>query len=205
MNNIHYEIVSSGSRGNCVIINDIMFDCGLPYNKIKKYLYDIKYLIITHTHGDHLKTKTLAKIAEQFPTIKLIGNYEVHQIFNMTYIANDGFDIVTDDYVFTPFLCVHDVLTFGYVFSYYGSDIIYATDTASLEHAPEKEYDYFFLESNHDEKKLEEVRNKHTDGYNPYKSGKRHLSTQQAKLFFYTHRKSLDSEFIELHKSNRFY
>jgi hypothetical protein len=41
--------------------------------------------------------------------------------------------------------------------------------------------------------------------YSPYLSGKRHLSTQQAKAFWYMHRRSADSELIELHKSARFY
>ena len=147
------------SRGNCVVINDVMIDAGLPYNKIKQHLYGIKYLIITHIHGDHFKVKTLQKIASNFPRIKMIGNYEVHQIYNMNYIANEGFEIVTPDYTFMPFVCVHDVLTYGYTWNYQGKDIIYATDTGSLEFAPVKKYDYLFLESNHDEQKLEEARN----------------------------------------------
>lgn len=202
---MEYNIISSGSRGNAVVINDILVDAGLPFNKLKQYLYDIKYLIITHTHGDHLKTKTLLKIAAQFPRIKMIGNYEVHQIFNMNYIANEGFEIVTPDYTFTPFLLIHDVLTYGYAWKYRDKEIIYATDTASLEFAPVKKYDYFFLESNHDEQKLEEARNDYKGGYNPYLSGKRHLSTQQAKAFYYMNRRSAESELIELHKSTRFY
>lgn len=183
-----------------------MIDCGLPFKMIKKELYNIKYLLITHVHSDHLKIKTLMKIVERFPHIKLIGNFEVHQAFKMNVIANAGIDIAFDDYTFSPFLCLHDVLTYGYCWTNSeGEEIIYATDTASLEHAPVKKYDYFFLESNHDQKKLEEVRNSFKGGYNPYLSGKRHLSTQQAKNFFYSNRKSIDSELIELHKSKKFY
>ena len=203
--NFKYKILSSGSKGNCVIINDCMIDCGLPYSKIKADLYDINYLIITHIHQDHLKVKTIRKIAEQFPTIKIIGNYEVNQIYNVNHIANSGYEIKTDDYTFFPFQCFHDVLCNGYTWTYGDKEIIYATDTSSLELAPKKTYDYFFLESNHDEAKLEEIRNQSNGGYNPYLSGKRHLSTQQAKAFWYTHRRSADSELIELHKSARFY
>ena len=62
------------------------------------------------------------------------------------------------------------------------------------------------MESNHDEAKLEAVRGKQAAGsYDPYLSGKRHLSTQQAKAFYYMNRKSADSELIELHQSTRFY
>lgn len=202
---MNYEVISSGSKGNCVIVNDVMIDCGLPFNKIKKELYDIKYLLITHIHSDHLKVQTLLNIAQHFPRVQIIGNYEVNQMYNVDIIANSGFEIVTDDYVFYPFECVHDVLTYGYTWNFEGKDIIYATDTSTLENAPEKKYDFFFLESNHDEAKLEEVRNQYHGSYNPYLGGKRHLSTQQAKAFYYLHRRNLDSQFIELHKSTRFY
>jgi ribonuclease BN (tRNA processing enzyme) len=202
---MNYEVISSGSKGNCVIVNDVMIDCGLPFNKIKNELYDIKYLLITHVHSDHLKVQTLLNIAQHFPRIQIIGNYEVHQMYNVDIIANSGFEIVTDDYIFYPFECVHDVLTYGYTWNFEGNDIIYATDTSTLVNAPKKKYDFFFLESNHDEAKLEEVRNQYKGSYNPYLGGKRHLSTQQAKAFYYLHRRTLDSQFIELHKSTRFY
>lgn len=202
---MNYEIISTGSKGNCVVINDIMVDCGVPFTKIKEYLYNVKYLLITHTHSDHLNIKTITKINEMFPTIKIIGNSEVHQAYNVNIIANKGFDIELEDYTFTPFECVHDVECYGYCWSYEGKEIIYATDTSTLEHAPKKKYDYFFIESNHDEAKLEAVRNQSKGRYNPYLSGKRHLSTQQAKAFYYTYRNSIDSEFIELHISARFY
>ena len=44
MKDLKYEIVKSGSRGNCVIIEDMMFDCGIPYRDLEEYLYKIKYL-----------------------------------------------------------------------------------------------------------------------------------------------------------------
>lgn len=201
-----YKIVSSGSKGNCVIINEnIMVDCGVPFKEIKNDLYGIKYLIITHIHSDHLNLKTLTQISSQFPRIKIIGNYEVHQVFPVHMIANEGFDIKTDDYIFTPFLAEHDVLCYGYTWEHEGKKIIYCTDTSTLEHAPAGSYDYLFLESNHDEQKLEAARDQKKGSYDPFLGGKRHLSTQQAKLFYYMNRRSSDSPLIELHKSSRFY
>ena len=203
---MNYEVISTGSKnGNCVKINDVMVDCGVGFNKIKNHLYEIKYLLLTHTHTDHINLKTLQQIAAQFPRICIIGNYEVHSIYNCNIIANAGFEIVTDDYVFYPFENFHDVLCYGFTWSFDGQEIIYATDTSSMENAPKKKYDWFFIESNHDEVKLEEVRNQRRGSYNPYLSGKRHLSTQQAKGFFYTYRRNKDSKLIELHQSARFY
>jgi phosphoribosyl 1,2-cyclic phosphodiesterase len=202
---MNYKILESGSKGNCVIINDVMIDCGVAFSKMKEELYNIKYLLLTHTHSDHLNIKTLQQITANFPRIQTIGNYEVHQAFNVNHIANSGFDIDVGDYVFTPFECEHDVLTYGFTWNYEGLEIIYATDTSTLENAPVQQYDYFFIESNHDEEKLEAVKSQWKGTYNPYVSGKRHLSTQQAKAFYYMNRRNNEAKLIELHKSSRFY
>lgn len=200
-----YEIISSGSKGNCVIINDVMIDVGVPFSKIKDHLYDIRYLLLTHIHSDHIKPATLNNIKSLFPRIKIIGNYEVHQVYGVGILANAGYEIVTEHYTFKPFECVHDVLTYGFTWTFEDNEIIYATDTSSMHNAPKGSYDYLFIESNHSEKKLDMIIGQSKGGYNPYLGGKRHLSTEQAKSFYYTHRKSRESEFIELHKSHRFY
>jgi ribonuclease BN (tRNA processing enzyme) len=202
---MYYKIISSGSKGNCVVINNVMVDCGVPFNKIKDDLYEIKYLLLTHIHSDHIRPATLKSIKTMFPKIQIIGNYEVHQTFGVDTIANAGFEVVTDDYVFTPFEGVHDVLCYGFTWKYQDSDIIYITDTSTMENAPKGKYDYLFIESNYDNVKLEQAINQ-ARGYVPYlHGGKRHLSTQDAKTFYYTHRKNRESVFIELHKSSRFY
>lgn len=201
---LNYKIISSGSKGNCVTINDVMVDCGVPFKKMKEELYDIKYLLLTHIHSDHVRPSTLKSIKQLFPRIKIIGNHEIHQIYGVDVICNAGFEVVTDDYTFLPFECEHDVLTYGYTWQFNDLNIIYATDTSSMSNAPKEKYDYFFLESNHDEKKVEQIdRSKY--GYNAYLGAKRHLSTQQAKGFYYTNRRDKDSVWEELHKSSRFY
>jgi len=202
---MNYEIIASGSKGNCVIVNDVMVDVGVPFNKIKDKLYDIKYLLLTHIHTDHIKPSTLKSVKQLFPRIKIIGNHEVYQKFGVNVICNAGFDVVTDDYTFLPFECEHDVLTYGYVWSFEAFEILYTTDTSSITNAPNKKYDYLFLESNHDEKKLEKASGQIKGNYNPYLSGKRHLSTQDAKAFYYLNRRDKDSKWIELHCSSRFY
>ena len=144
---MHYEIISTGSKGNSVIINDIMVDCGVAFKRLKEYLYDIKYLLLTHIHSDHIKPTTLKRI-KKFPHIKVIGNYEIAQLYDVDHIINAGFPMDVDNYTFEAFECVHDVVTYGYTWSFNNNEIIYATDTNSLENAPIKKYDYLFLESN---------------------------------------------------------
>lgn len=202
---ISYKIIASGSKGNCVIVQDIMFDCGVPFNKIKEELYCIKYLLITHIHSDHINPSTYNRIIKEFPNIVTIGNYEVYQNYKVDYIANNKYPVIFDDYMFTPFELVHDVLCYGYTFQIGGFNIIYATDTNNLDNAPTLKYDLLFLESNHDTKKLNATRGGNKHGYNVYENGIRHLSTQKCFEFYYLNRKDRESKLVELHKSSRFY
>lgn len=49
---MNYEIIGSSSRGNCIIVDDIlMLDCGVSYSKVKPYLKDIKLIFISHCHA----------------------------------------------------------------------------------------------------------------------------------------------------------
>lgn len=205
MSKLHYRVLYSGSTGNCVIIENMMFDCGVPFKAIKSSLYYIDYLIITHTHSDHLKESTLNQIRKYFPNIKVIGNYEVAQTVPVDVIANSEYVVKgMESYNLIPFECEHDVLTYGYTFDIKGKRVIYATDTNNLDAiSKDDKFDYLFIESNHDEEKIKLA--KSTKGYDPKISAIRHLSTQKSKAFYYLHRKSKDSEWIELHKSKRFY
>lgn len=203
---MNYEIISSGSKGNSVLINDVLVDCGVSFKKLKPYLYDVKFLLLTHIHSDHIKSSTLVNVKKRFPHIRVIGNYEVAQLFEIDHIINAGFPIDVDNYTFEAFECEHDVITYGYTWEYKNENIIYATDTSTLKNAPTKKYDYLFLESNYDETKLERARGKRSNyGYDPYLSGLRHLSTKDCKTFYYLNRRDKNSELIELHKSERFY
>lgn len=202
---LNYEIIASGSRGNCVVIEDIMIDCGVPFKKIKGHLYDKKYLLLTHIHGDHIKPKTLENIKRMFPKITIIGNWEVHQQYGVNIVCNAGFEVVTDYYTFLPFECNHDVLTYGFTWKYQDNNIIYVTDTGDMKNAPtDRKYDYFFMESNHDQRIIDQIDSSNY-GYDVQASATRHLSTQQGKGFFYTNRRNKKAVWEELHKSTRFY
>ena len=46
-----YEIISSSSKGNCIIVENIlMLDVGVSYKKIKDKLKKIKLIFISHSH-----------------------------------------------------------------------------------------------------------------------------------------------------------
>ena len=204
---LNYEIIASGSSGNCVIVEDMMFDVGVPYSKIRKYLYKIKYLFITHRHTDHVNLATLTKIKKEFPRIETVGNYDVYGITKVNILVGDSTNITKRDRTIQSFFCPHDVPCHGFVVEKEGKLLIYATDTTSLDNAPKLKYDYFFIESNHDENKIKAIRDnsKQKYGYDAWQGAMRHLSTQQSKAFYYINRRNPESEWIELHKSERFY
>jgi phosphoribosyl 1,2-cyclic phosphodiesterase len=205
---LDFEIISTGSKGNCVVIDDIMFDCGVPFKRIKDYLYDVNVLLLTHIHSDHIKESTLKNIVVMFPHIDIYGNYEIAQVYSEypIKVINAGVPFMAQNNILIePFNCIHDVVTYGYTWNVDGRSIIYATDTSDLRHAPIKEYDYLFIESNHDEKKLEIMTSTRSYAYNVVAGAKRHMSTQTAKAFYYMNRRNKDAKFIELHQSSRFY
>lgn len=200
---IDYTVIASGSRGNAVLIEDVLVDIGVPFKALKEYLYDVKYIIITHIHSDHLRLPTYKKIRQLFPNIVFIANWEVASKVEIDYLVNAGYPLTVGEYTFIPFELIHDVLCYGYAWEVSDKRIIYATDTHSLKNAPEQKYDYLFLESNYDPNKIKMV--KPSRGYDARLSALRHLSTFDSKQFYYTHRRDEDSEWIELHKSSRFY
>lgn len=205
---MNHTIISSGSVGNCVVIGKIMVDIGVPFKKVKDHLYDVDCILLTHIHSDHIKESTLKNICMMFPHIKIYGNYEVVQSFDEypIQVVNENLTFIDNDIAITPFRCIHDVVCYGYTWEFEGKSIIYGTDTSTMEFAPKKQYDYFFIESNHDETKLVQIENQRAKfGYNVFAGAKRHLSTQKAKGFYYTNRRDSDAKLIELHKSNRFY
>lgn len=207
INDLNYKIISSGSKGNCVIIEDMMFDVGVTFKSIKDELYNVKYLFITHTHTDHINFKTIEKIRKNFPRVQIIANWHVATKITVDHIVGDETMLTLKNREIQSFLCPHDVVCHGFAVYLKDKNFIYATDTTSLENAPKIKYDYMFIESNHDENKIEQVRNnsKQLFGYDAWKGAMRHLSTQKSKAFYYMHRKNKESKWIELHKSERFY
>lgn len=202
---IDYNIIGSGSSGNAVRIENIMFDCGMPFSKMKEDLYKVDALLLTHSHADHIKPATFNSIRKEFPHIKVYGNphtayqYEVDKVIGTTPFKVKGMKIV-------PFEGVHDIPVTGYILCIGDLNVLYMTDTSKVPMPEGYPLDYVFLESNYDEKKLQMTAKQYARrGYDPYESVFRHLSTQKCKEFYFVNRRSKDSVLIELHKSRRFY
>ena len=173
---------------------------------MKDDLYMVDTLLITHSHGDHVKAATFERIRKEFPLIKIYANADVAYQYDVDkVIGNFPFKLRGDRNII-PFDGVHDVPVTGYIVQMKGINILYMTDTAKVPAPEDIPLDYIFLESNFDERKLrEESKRYKRNGYDPYLSVTRHLSTQKCKEFYYLHRRDSDSVLVELHQSGRFY
>lgn len=205
MKDLDYEIISTGSDGNCVRIGSIMIDCGIAYSHLREALYKTQTLLITHTHADHIKGPTYKKIRKEFPRIEVYGNSDVAYEYKIDHIIGTK-PFKVKGALITPYEGVHDVPVTYFIIQMNDMNIFYATDTCKVENPDHLPLDWIFCESNYDERKLKELAKQYKrKGYDPAQSNLRHLSTQKCKEFYYVNRRDADSPLIELHMSKRFY
>ncbi len=151
--------LGSGSSGNCFLLDSggelLILDAGVPFKKLLhckqlKSFSRVSGAVITHEHKDHsLSVPDLYK-----------SGIEVFSPLNLK--AGKKYRIGKFDVL--PFLCVHDVETFGYIIRCAtGETLAYATDTAALP--PLKGVDYFVVECNYSEKLWQENVAKATMGF----------------------------------------
>lgn len=183
-----------------------MIDCGISFARMREGLYKVDTLLITHSHSDHIREPTLNRIRQEFPDIKVYANADVAYQYDVDKVIGALPFKLDQERTIVPFDGVHDVPVTGYVIQMKGLNILYATDTASVNPPEGLKFDYFFLESNFDLRKLKKLSRKYArHGYDPYLSVTRHLSTQKCKEFYFVNRRDENSVLIELHKSQRFY
>lgn len=159
------NIVSSSSKGNCIIVNNyLMLDCGVSYKKIEDFMEDIKIIFISHEHKDHLNPTAIKKIAYEKPNIKfLVGNYLIPKLidlgvskkniitFDLDKWYNIGIFKAKMQYLMhdVPNNCLHIEFKNG-------EKLFYAVDTSSIDHIEAKNYDLYLIEGNYEEEILEQ-------------------------------------------------
>lgn len=169
-----YEIIGSSSKGNCIIVEDVlMLDVGITYKKIKDYLPKIKLIFISHSHQDHLLPSTIKKIAYNYPTIKfLTGSEEVVKklvdcninVKNIYILPSKRdyscFDSYNTKWYDLGLLKVqlqglyHDTPNYALKWEIGGKKGIYVVDTSRIDHIVAQDYDLYLIESNYNEKLL---------------------------------------------------
>jgi len=203
-----YNVLSTGSKGNCVIYHDtIAIDMGVSYSMIKNYQNDLQLVLLTHIHGDHFNLATIKKLAFERPTLRFAcGEFLAEYLQGIKNLDILKAGVIYDYYCFkvSPVTLYHDVPNFGYRLYKGEHKTIHITDTAHLEKIEAKNYDLYAIESNYNEDTVfESIKNKNLKGEFAYQVGsvKTHLSEQQARDFIFKNKKE-DSKVLRLHESS---
>lgn len=181
--------LASGSTGNSFLIDNgedlILIDVGLTYNKIKEKLSelnydinDVKYILITHSHNDHIKSLNSFSMERIYSCAKLPG---IKNLLDKEKIFNLG------SYNIISYPLSHDVPCYGYRIESNNESLVYLTDTGYVNYKIKKylkNATYYIFESNHDVNML-------MDSNRPYflksriLSDKGHLSNEDASEILY--------------------
>lgn len=204
-----YNIISTGSCGNAVIINDcILIDCGVPFKYLEPYVSDLQLVLLTHIHGDHFNKSTIRRLARIRPTLRFgCGKWLINDLIECG-VKKFNIDIYTpntvNDYRFFKienFLLKHNVQNCGYKIAIGGEKIMYATDTNSLDGIQAKDFDLYLLEANYtDEEIHERIKEKQLNGEYAYEYQvlNNHLSKAKCDRFL-EENAGLNSRFIYMH------
>lgn len=203
-----YNVLKSGSTGNCVIYLDtIAVDMGISYKMIEPYKKQLQLVLIGHVHTDHLKLSTIQKLALERPALRFAGGQFVKD--KLPGIKN--FDVLESGKVYdyglfkiSPITLYHDCPTFGFRIFQGETKIIHITDTYTLEGISAPNYTLYALEHNYCEEVLNaRIEEKQRKGQFAYEIGSKnsHLSEQQAKEWLFKNMNE-NSKVIRLHESS---
>lgn len=166
---MRFDVISSGSKGNCtLIIKDkkvLIIDFGISKKRIKQALNsyglsfdDVVGILITHNHSDH--TKNLSDEFKDVLYASTLNLPNISSLLDEDHLLKPFNNISIGPFLITPVILSHDAPnTLGYVIDDSSSSLVYITDTGFI---PEKDYpyltnkDYYIIESNHDAKMLYE-------------------------------------------------
>ena len=160
---MQFSILGTGSDGNCFLVNDdLMIDAGLPYSKIKDKVKNVKYVLLTHIHGDHFNKSTIRKmIVENENLIFICGEWlseELFKIANPENVMVYNFDVLNIlDYKIAMIEAYHDVENCGWRIMKGSHKHLHITDTFTLDGIEAMNYDSASIECNHERQRALEL------------------------------------------------
>lgn len=211
-----YNIISTGSKGNAVILGErVLVDCGVPYKMLAPYIRELRLVLLTHSHGDHFNPATVRRLHQERPllrwgccswmvpplvaagvSLRVIDVYDPSNKTGFIYLPLSGQKLVV-----RPELLTHNVPNCGYHLTIDGTRIFYATDTGTLDGIEAKEYDLYMVEANHTQADIAaRVAEKQAAGLYAYeiKAAENHMSREQTEDWLYQN-KGPRSLYVFLH------
>ncbi len=206
---MNYNIIKTGSLGNAVVLNDyLMVDIGVPFKALNEVYKDLKIVLITHEHHDHIKRATVKKLAKERPTLRWACCEWLVPILLECDVSERNIDVLEIGKIYdykafkvSPIKLYHDVPNCGFRLYFGDTKAFYATDTEHLNGIIAKDYDYYFIEANYVTSELEErIRKKAEAGEYSYEmnAANRHLSKEQADAFLLDNMGE-NSQYVYLH------
>ena len=207
---MNYNIISSGSKGNAVVINDyIMIDCGVPFKALTAVYRDLKIVFLTHIHSDHFNKATIKRLAFERPTLRWTCCGWLIDDLIMCGVKKSVIDILMPGCInnyglFSAevFTTPHNVPNCGFIFNLDSKKLFYATDCNSLEHIRCKNADIYMVEANYQEVEImERIAQKKVNGEYAYELEviKNHLSEEKA-LAWLCENAGENSQYVLMHK-----
>lgn len=207
-----YNIISTGSKGNAVVINgQILIDCGVPYKRLEPVVKGLKLVLLTHVHSDHFKPKTAAALHRERPALRFgCCEWMVKSLLDAG-VSKRVIDVLDPHHTYEyggigairPEPLTHNVRNCGYhIFAFSWERLFYATDTGTLDGIEAKCYDLYMIEANHTKAELEaRMAEKIAAGEFAYEveASRNHLSLEQAEDWLYQNM-GPNSQYVFLHQ-----
>lgn len=184
--------LASSSRGNCHILcgehENIMLDCGIKIsNNLSTILaYDIKHILVTHSHKDHClgltEKKNLLVNVSVYSNEKTLETLNIYDYQKNIVKPLEIFKI-GDEFAVIPVFVPHDADCYAYYIRQQttGETLLYLTDTGMAKQLTFEGVTHFLVECNYDERWYDDIESD-DDRYFKYRrliSGKGHISIQQ--------------------------
>lgn len=161
---IPFNILSTGSAGNAVIIdNSIMVDCGVAYKLVKPFVHGLQLVLLTHIHGDHFRKSTIRSLAAERPTLRFGCCRWLVRPLVEAGVKPENIDLYEFDkqyryrtFSVEPVSLVHDVPNCGYKLQLPIGKALYATDTNNLNGISAPSFDLYLIEANYTDEEIQE-------------------------------------------------
>ena len=207
---MNYNIISTGSLGNAVVLADnILIDCGVTFKALRGVYKDLKIVLLTHCHSDHFNPTAIKILARERPTLRFACcEWLVSDLFECN-VPKHNIDVLEIGKLYDykafkvcPIKLYHNVPNCGFRVFIGDDKAVYATDTEHLEGITAKDYTLYMIEANYQDTELQErIKAKMETGEYCYELNVagRHLSHEQASEFL-SQNMGKHSEYVFLHQ-----
>jgi len=211
LNDMDFEIISTGSSGNCVVLNKIIaVDIGVPFKALKDFYKELQLVLLTHEHKDHIKHSTVKRLAQESPSLRWgCGRWLVPHLVECGVPARQIDIYIPNEYMrYHESLAVvmkpipHNVPNAAWLIFGEGESFMYATDCSDLSHITANGFDLYLIEANYTEADiLERIRQKQEAGEHCYEWDvlQNHLSKEKAENWLYENM-GAHSQYVLLHQ-----